>query len=77
MGGFFGGGIESSYTATMYFSYNNPEVEPHAPYIYQSKLVPSGSILRIPDSYDAKIAKICNLWTYWAIFQLINHLSKL
>ncbi len=37
---------ESSYTATMYFSYTilaNPEVEPHAP-TYQSKLVSSDSI---------------------------------
>ena len=31
-------------------------------------------VLRIPDSYDAKIAKICNFWTSWPIFQLLNHL---
>ena len=24
-------------------------------------------ILRIPDSYDAKIAKICNFWTFWPV----------
>ncbi len=33
--------------------------------------------LRIPDSYDAKIAKICNFWTSWSIFQLIKHLFKI
>ncbi len=33
--------------------------------------------LRIPDSYDAKIAKICNLWTLWLVIQLINHLLKI
>ncbi len=27
--------------------------------------------LRIPDSYDAKIAKNCNLWTFWPVIQLI------
>ncbi len=26
--------------------------------------------LRIPDSYDAKIAKICNFWTFWPVIQL-------
>ncbi len=30
--------------------------------------------LRIPDSYDAKIAKISNLWTFWPLIQVINHL---
>ena len=34
--------------------------------------------LRIPDGYDdAKIAKICNLWTLWPVIQLINHLFKI
>ncbi len=33
-------------------------------------------LLRIPDSYDAKIAKICNFWTFWPVIQLINHLFK-
>ena len=28
--------------------------------------------LRIPDSYDAKIAKIYNLWTLWPVIQLIH-----
>ena len=28
--------------------------------------------LGIPNSYDAKIAKICNLWTFWPVIQLIN-----
>ncbi len=29
--------------------------------------------LRILDSYDTKIAKICNLWTFWPVIQLICH----
>ncbi len=33
--------------------------------------------IRIPDSYDAKIAKICNLWTFWPVIQPINHLFKI
>ncbi len=28
--------------------------------------------LRIPDSYDAKIAKICDFWTFWPVIQLIR-----
>ncbi len=34
-------------------------------------------VLRIPDSYDAKIAKICNFWTFWPVIQLINDLFKI
>ena len=34
-------------------------------------------VLRIPDSYDAKIAIICNFWTFWPVIQLINHLFKI
>ncbi len=34
-------------------------------------------ILRIPDSYDAKIVRICNFWTFWPVIQLINHLFKI
>ena len=33
--------------------------------------------LRIPDSCDAEIAKICSLWTFWPVIQLTNHLSKI
>ncbi len=33
--------------------------------------------LRIPDSYDAKIVKICNLWTFWPVLQLISPLFKI
>ncbi len=33
--------------------------------------------LRIPDSYDAKIAKIVNFWTFWPVIQLIYHLFKI
>ena len=33
--------------------------------------------LRIPDSYDAKIAKICNFWTFWPVIRLINNLFKM
>ncbi len=29
--------------------------------------------LRIPDSYDAKIAKICNFQTLWPVIPLINN----
>ncbi len=25
---------------------------------------------------DAKIANICNLWTFWLLIQLVNHLFK-
>ena len=32
-----------------------------------------GEYLRIPDSYDAKIAKVCSLWTFWPV---IGHLVK-
>ncbi len=34
-------------------------------------------INRIPDSYHAKIAQICNLWTFWPVIQLINNLFKI
>ncbi len=30
--------------------------------------------LRMLDSYDAKIAKSCNLRTFWHVIQPINHL---
>ena len=33
--------------------------------------------LRIPDSYEAKIAMICNFWTFGPVIQLINHLFKI
>ncbi len=33
--------------------------------------------LRLPHRNDAKIAKICNLWTFWLVIQLINHLFKI
>ncbi len=33
-------------------------------------------ILRLPHRNDAKMAKICNLWTFWPLIQLINHLFK-
>ena len=26
---------------------------------------------------DARIAKICNLWTFWLVIQLMNHLFKI
>ncbi len=29
--------------------------------------------LRIPDSCDAKIAKFCNLWTFWPVIKLIKY----
>ncbi len=30
-----------------------------------------GKILRLPHRNDAKIAKICNLWTFWSVIQPI------
>ena len=33
--------------------------------------------LRLPDSYEAKIAKIGNFWTFWPVIQLIYHLFKI
>ncbi len=33
--------------------------------------------LRIPDTYDAKIAKICNIWTFLLVTQLIDNLLKI
>ncbi len=32
------------------------------------------NLLRIPDTYEAKIAKICNFWTFQPVIQLINNL---
>ncbi len=32
---------------------------------------------RLPHRNDAKIAKICNLWTFWLVGQLIDHLFKI
>ena len=34
-------------------------------------------VLRLPHRNDAKIAKICNLWTFWLVIQQINHLFKI
>ncbi len=34
-------------------------------------------ILRLLDTYASKIAKICILWTFWPVIQLINHLFKI
>ncbi len=31
----------------------------------------------VPDSDDAKIAKICSFWRSWPVFKLINHLFKI
>ncbi len=33
--------------------------------------------LRLPHRNDAKITKICNLWTFWHVIQLIEHLFKI
>ncbi len=40
-------------------------------------LILSKTPLRIPDSYDAKLTKMCNLWTFWPVIQLITHLAQL
>ena len=34
-------------------------------------------LLRIPDSYDAKIAKICYLGTLWPVIQLKDHIFEI
>ncbi len=34
-------------------------------------------MLRLPHRYDAKIAKICKLWTSWPVIQPISHLFKI
>ena len=34
-------------------------------------------ILRLPHRNDAKIAKICNRWTFWPVIQPINNLYKI
>ncbi len=34
-------------------------------------------VLRLPYRNDAKIAKICHLWTLWLVIQLMNHLFKI
>ena len=36
-----------------------------------------GYVLRIPDSYDAKIAKICYLWTLLPVIQLKDHIFEI
>ncbi len=33
--------------------------------------------LRLPYRNDAEIAKFCNLWTFWPVILLINHLFKI
>ncbi len=33
--------------------------------------------LRLPCRNEAEIAKFCNLWTFWPVIQLINHLFKI
>ena len=38
---------------------------------------PVQSGLRLPYRDDAKIAEICNLWKFWLVSQLINHLFKI
>ncbi len=40
--------------------------------LYGTKYFSFINCLRIPDSYDAKIAKIPNLWTFWPVIQSIN-----
>ena len=33
--------------------------------------------LRLPHRNDTKIAKICILWTFWLVIQLIYHLFQI
>ena len=39
--------------------------------------IPPGTSLRKPDSYDDKIAKICNLWTFWPVNQPIKAFCRI
>ncbi len=34
-------------------------------------------MLRLPHRNDAKIAKVCNIWTFWLVIQLIHRLFKI
>ena len=34
-------------------------------------------LLRIPDSYHAEIAEICDFWALWPVIQLINNIFKI
>ncbi len=34
-------------------------------------------VIRLPYRNDAKIAEICNLWTFWPVIQPISHLFKI
>ena len=34
-------------------------------------------LLGIPDTYEVKIARISDLWTFWPIIQLLSHLFKI
>ncbi len=46
---------------------------PHRPSNTLRQLI----ILRLPYRSDARIAKLCNLWTFWLVIQLMNHLFKI
>ena len=45
--------------------------------VFFLKIWPKTRILRLLDTYASEIAKICVLWTFWPVFQLINHLFKI
>ncbi len=40
-------------------------------------VIPMAFILRLPHMNDAKIAKMCNIWTFWLVIQLINRLFRI
>ncbi len=64
------------WSASHNFTLKTNQSECLKPYVSLSVFVGGhrSAHLRIPDSYDAKIAKICNLWTFWPVIQSINHL---
>ncbi len=44
----------------------------HWTWVYSGQHVLWHKLLRIPDTYEAKIAKIGNFWTFWPVIQLIK-----
>ncbi len=46
----------------------------HKGELFRTCLSIVGVYLRLPYRNDAEIANFCNLWTFWPVTQLINHL---
>ncbi len=54
-----------------------PSTRVNCSHEYDEVLIRMLFTLRLPHRNDAKIAKICILWTFWLVTQLINHLFKI